>query len=111
MESNQNSTPSEYTLGKGQLFLVKDGINIPLCRCIDFKISVAKIGEKLSDLSIATNKAALRFSNFNDYYINTVGSMYRKKHGRLPGSLRTKRLRKKRLSILREWFVNEEIDS
>lgn len=51
--------------------------------------------------------AAESLSSLGDAFYHIAARQYRAQHGRLPGSSRTARLRKKRRSKVLAWFANE----
>lgn len=97
-------------LGKGELYLIKDGKEIPLGNVINFHA----LAESVRKATIAINSFARvlgRLNNPSDCVVYSVADMkktYLQNHSKLPGSNRTKRLRKKQTSLLYKWWIRHE---
>lgn len=55
----------------------------------------------------AFKQASKALTEFGNYFYKMAESLYKKQHGKLPGSNRTKRLRKKRKKIVLSWFIQQ----
>ena len=66
--------------------------------------NVARSGKVMGDLHIAIQGTTTAFSDFGAAWRRWPEALYRQCVGKLPGSPRTKRLRKKRRDAMDRWF-------
>ena len=65
--------------------------------------------QALRSLAPLARIAAKAFRNFSDAYYKTAENEYRRVKGKLPGSTKTARMRKKRRSEVLSWFNRQLI--
>lgn len=65
------------------------------------------LGKAFASLEPAVRELAQSFQRFGNEFYGLAEPAYLSRFGKLPGSLRTKRLRKKRQRMVVAWFMGE----